>query len=57
MCRSPMFKAAMRTQNDGQGMVEYALIIAFVAVAIVGTLGLFTAGIEASFQSAVNAFP
>ena len=32
---------AFARQQRGQGLVEYALIIAFVAIAIIGALGAF----------------
>lgn len=40
---------AMRagTPEDGQGLVEYAMIISFVAVAVVGTLTAFGQAIVA----------
>lgn len=36
-------------------MVEYALIIAFVAIAVIGVLGFFGADIVAQFQAIVDA--
>ncbi|MDD4602051.1 MAG: Flp family type IVb pilin, partial [Negativicutes bacterium] len=33
------FKASLRNEK-GQGMVEYGLILALIAVAVVGTLGV-----------------
>lgn len=57
MCRSLVTKAVMRTHSEGQGLVEYALIITFVAIALVGALGLFAGSIQSGIQSAVDALP
>lgn len=35
--------------QSGQGLVEYALIIAFIAILLIGALGLVKGGIENSF--------
>jgi Flp pilus assembly pilin Flp len=37
--------------EEGQGLVEYALILLFVAVAIVGSLGAFGGGLDARYQA------
>ena len=34
-------------EEDGQGMVEYGLIIALVAIAVIATLGLLGGGLDA----------
>ena len=36
-------------RNEGQGLVEYALIIALVAVAVVGSLGAFADPVDGFF--------
>ncbi len=36
--------------DDGQGLVEYALIILLVAIALVSVLGLFASGLMSSFS-------
>lgn len=41
--------------EKGQGMVEYALIIAFVAIAVIITLTAFGQDIVAQFQAIVDA--
>jgi len=46
--------AAVRPEG-GQGMVEYALIIALVAVALVGALVALNGGISNIFNSITNA--
>ena len=41
--------------EEGQTLVEYALIIALVSVALIGALGLLTGGITGAFNSAIDA--
>ena len=36
--------------EEGQGMAEYALIIALVAIALIAALGLLTGGISSAFS-------
>ena len=43
-------------RDDGQALVEYALIIAFVAIACAATLGVLGTTVDAAIQGAVNAF-
>ena len=43
--------------DDGQALIEYALILAFVVVAVVGTLALISPPVVAFFQDAVDSFP
>ncbi|WP_280770407.1 Flp family type IVb pilin [Salipaludibacillus daqingensis] len=43
-------------EEEGQGMVEYALIISLIAVALVTILGTLQGGISDVFQSIVDAF-
>jgi len=52
-----MKKAFIRmfTNNSGQTMTEYALILAVVAVVVVGTVTLLGNDIQAIFQSVVDA--
>jgi len=40
--------------EEGQGMVEYGLIIALVAIAVMATLGLMGGGIEGAFQEIID---
>lgn len=42
---------ARLTREDGQGMVEYALIIALVAIALVTALMALTGGLSTVFNS------
>jgi Flp pilus assembly pilin Flp len=44
------------SHEDGQALVEYALIIAFVAIACTATLGLLGTTVDAAIQGAVSAF-
>jgi len=45
----------MMKDEEGQGLVEYALIIVLVSVALVGGLTLLTGGISNAFSYAVSA--
>ena len=40
--------------EEGQGLVEYALIIVLVSVALVAALGLLAGGIDKAFQAAIT---
>lgn len=40
--------------KKGQGLVEYALIIALIAVALVGALGALQGGISGTFSNIVT---
>ena len=42
-------------KEDGQALVEYSLILALVAVALIGALGLLAGGIEKEFEAVINA--
>jgi pilus assembly protein Flp/PilA len=42
--------------EQGQGLVEYALIIALVSIALVTALGLLAGGVEGVFGNIVAAF-
>lgn len=44
----------LKNEESGQGMVEYALIIALVGVLLVGALGLLRGGISGTFSEAVD---
>lgn len=39
------------TEEDGQGMVEYGLILALVAVVVIGALSLLGDGLGGLFES------
>lgn len=41
--------------EKGQGMVEYALIIGFVAIAVIVVLGFLGTSISDKFQEIINA--
>lgn len=45
----------MLTNNSGQTMTEYALILAVIAVVVVGTITLLGDEIKAVFQSVIDA--
>lgn len=40
----------LRSEEDGQGMVEYALIIGLVAIVLIGVIGQMTGGLSAVFD-------
>ena len=40
----------LRNDERGQGLVEYALIIALVAVALIGALELLAGGVDEAFE-------
>jgi Flp pilus assembly pilin Flp len=42
--------------EEGQDLVEYALIIALVSIALVAALGVLTGGISGVFQDIVDEF-
>ena len=41
-------------EDDGQGLVEYALIIAVFSVAMIASLGLFEGGLSAYMRDIVD---
>jgi pilus assembly protein Flp/PilA len=43
-------------REEGQGMAEYALIIALVAIALVAALGVLQGGIDGVFDDIVAEF-
>lgn len=43
--------------ESGQGMVEYGLIIALVAVVLIGALGLMTGGLQRLFNQVTGQLP
>ncbi len=43
-------------REEGQGMAEYALIIALVAVGLVAALGLLQGGISGVFSTIIASF-
>ena len=43
--------------EDGQGLVEYALILVLVSVALVLSLQALTGGLNNAFSFAVSQFP
>ena len=49
------FLSWFKNEESGQGMVEYALIIALVAVLLIVALTALRGGIEGVFDSATDA--
>lgn len=43
------------TDEEGQGMAEYGLILALVSIAVLVTLGLLGTQLDAKFQEVVTA--
>jgi Flp pilus assembly pilin Flp len=48
---------ALLQRESGQTLVEYALIISFVAIALVVALGLLAGGLNDFYQTAAEALP
>jgi pilus assembly protein Flp/PilA len=48
-------KDALLRKDEGQGMVEYGLIIALVSVVVIGVLGFMGGNLIAKFQEIVDA--
>jgi pilus assembly protein Flp/PilA len=55
--REVMLKKLMAKmqKEEGQGLVEYALIIVLVSVALIAALGLLSDGISGAFSQAISA--
>jgi len=49
-CKMKKFMNWLKSEESGQGMVEYALIIALVAVALIAGLVLLRGGINNVFK-------
>ena len=49
------FLRNMWQDDEGQDLVEYALIIVLVSVALVAALGLLKDGISGAFSAAISA--
>ena len=45
------------SEEGGQTLVEYALIIAFVAIVLIGALVFFGVSLSDIYESFANAFP
>ncbi len=44
-------------EESGATMVEYAILVALIAVAVIVTVGILGGKIDATFQKVVNAMP
>jgi pilus assembly protein Flp/PilA len=42
--------------EDGQGLVEYALVIVLIAVVVVGMLGVFGGWVNTQYSTIVGSF-
>jgi pilus assembly protein Flp/PilA len=49
--------ASLRDREEGQAMVEYALILALVSIAAIVALGVLGGKVNSAFQTINNAFP
>ena len=49
--------AGLRDREEGQAMVEYALILALVSIAAIVALGLLGGKVNNAFSDIVNKFP
>ena len=47
--------ADLRNEDEGQTLVEYALIIALVSVLLIGALAALRGGISGAFDDAISA--
>ena len=47
----------LRERQDGQAMVEYALILALVSIVAIGFLTLLGGKVKTAFSNIQNAFP
>jgi pilus assembly protein Flp/PilA len=47
----------LASDNEGQGLTEYAIIIGVVAVALVGVLIVLEGGVSGLFNTVINSFP
>jgi pilus assembly protein Flp/PilA len=43
------------SDDDGQDLVEYALLVALISVALIGAMGLLKGGISTAFSEAISA--
>ena len=46
-----------RAALTAQGLVEYAIILLFIAIVVVGTLGILGSSLADFYQAAAGAFP
>ena len=55
----PHLKQRMKCleRTAGQGLVEYAVILLFVAIAVAAAVGVFGQALSNLFMQAVNRFP
>lgn len=53
---SNLFRRFVR-EDEGQDLVEYAMLIALIAIAMVGAVGAFTGGLDTFYQGAVGRVP
>ncbi len=49
------YVSAKVREEEGQGMVEYALLVGLIAVVVIGVLVLLGPAIAAKFQSIIDA--
>jgi len=49
--------ASLRDREEGQAMVEYALILALVSIAAIAALGILGGKVNTAFQTINNAMP
>jgi pilus assembly protein Flp/PilA len=49
--------ASLRDREEGQGMVEYALILALVSIVAIGALAILGGKVKTAFETINNAFP
>lgn len=51
-----LWLGSLGVSEEGQGLVEYALIIVLVSIALILILGALAGGIEGVFQQIIDVF-
>ena len=49
------FKAAFDSGEEGQGMIEYGLLVALISIVAIGVITAIGTGLTGNFQSVKNA--
>lgn len=55
--RLPVELVAVKDDESGQGLVEYAFILLLVALVAIGTLTILGTSLDDAYQTVVGAFP
>ena len=49
------FRAAVNKGEEGQGMIEYGLLVALISIVAIATITLIGTGLTNNFKSVLNA--